>query len=206
MENNNKNIKIISVIALLISILGLSLGFAAYTNIINIIASADYVADPTTTAAKLSTEDDEVASGPITPTTDGGATADNASLTDNSISNIVVHFTNSGQSATYTFYGYNDSDFVSYLNSVVFGTKTCTPGVGATASYVQNACDDITMTIIAGGNSYTATNANINGHSLASQNSEVIQVKIEYAAGGDVADGDFTVDFGTSALTYSTDD
>ena len=52
----------------------------------------------------------------------------------------------------------------------------------------------------------TTTNSNITGHSLAIDAHETVTVKIEYASGGDTADGDFTVAFGDIALLYSSVD
>ena len=213
MENNNRYSRYLAVIALLISVVGVSLGFAAYSNTLQIKATADYTAPttPATPIAELSTDPNTPTPGTVTPTTDG-ATADPATLTDNSIENIKVHFTAPNQSATYSFYGVNPSEFASYLNSVVFGTKTCAPYSNpsnpnpGTASYVANACNDITMTIAAGSDDYVETNNAINGHTLASGASEVVTVTIEYIDGGAIADGDFTVDFGTAYLNYSTVD
>lgn len=208
MENNNRYTKYLAIFALLVSVVGLSLGFAAFTTTVSIRANADYSATNASSNYRggvLSTEPTLVTPGNVVPTIDG-ATAGTATLTDDTISNISVHFTEPGQSAEYSFYGYNDSEFVTYLNSVVFGTKTCTAGTGTNDTYVQAACNDIVMSIKAGDEEFTETETNVVDHALSSQTSEVIKVLIEYVAGGATADGDFTVDFGTSVLTYSTVD
>ena len=207
MVNNNRYSKYLAVIALLISVVGVSLGFAAYSNTLQIKAQADYVVDPDNTPdiAELSTDPnpDTPTPGTVTPTVDG-ATAEPANLTEDGIENISVHFTAPGQSATYSFYGVNPSEFAAYLKTVIFGDKTCTPGTGTTVAYAQNACNDITMTIGVGSDEFTETDNNVVGHTLASGSSEVINVTIEYIDGGATADGPFTVDFGTSTLNYST--
>ena len=208
MENNNRYSKYAAVIALLISVIGVSLGFAAYSNTVQIQAAAD-VRLPSVKVGELSVDPDEQQDGTVTPTTTGGATAEAADLTDEGIENIRVHFTAPGQSATYSFYGVNTSAFVAYLNSVVFGTKACSPsttGNPATASYVTDACNDIVMTISAGSDSWTETENNIDSHSVSSESNEPIAVTIEYLDGGNTADGDFDVDFGTSTITYGTVD
>lgn len=201
--DNNGYTKYLAVIALLISVVGVSLGFAAYSNTLTIRAQADYTPPQDQHAAELSTDPNTQTDGTVTPTTDG-ATADPATLDENGIQNISVHFTAPDQRATYTFYGVNSTAFVSYLKSVTFGSKTCTPGTGTTASYVTAACGDIVMNISAGSDDYTETTNNITNHSLASGSSETITVTIEYIDGGAVADGPFDVDFGTSSLYYST--
>jgi len=208
MENNNRYSKYLAVIALLISVVGVSLGFAAYTNTVNIQAAADVDYDNVPyDAGELSTNPTTQTDGPVTPTTEGGATAENASLNENGISNIKVHFTDVDQSATYTFYGLNSSPWTAFLNSVVFGTKTCTARTGTNQTYVDDACNDINMTITVGGVDFLDPgNTDINGHSVAAGNNEVIAVTIEYAAGGAVADGPFDVSFGTSTISYGSAD
>ena len=209
MENNNKYTKYLAIFALLVSVVGLSLGFAAFSTTVSIQAGAVYSstqASENYRGGVLSTVSNTVSEGNVTATTEGGATADTATLTEDTISNIVAHFTASGQSVEYSFYGFNDSEFPSYLNSVVFGTKSCTAGTGATDSYVQAACNDINMYITAGDEEFTETETNVVNHPVDSKQSEVIKVTIEYINGGATADGDFTVDFGTTVLTYSTVD
>ena len=205
MENNNRYSKYVAIIALLISVVGVSLGFAAYSNTVQIKARADVdYANPNYQGGVLSTDPDDVEEGTVTPTTTGGATADPANLTETGIENIHVYFTDTNQSATYSFYGINKSAWVSYLNSVTFGSKTCTPGTGTNADYVAEACNDIIMTISVSSDSYPETEADISGHELASGNSEPIAVTIEYLDGGNVADGPFEVNFGTSSLVYGS--
>ena len=208
MENNNRYSKYVAVIALLISVVGVSLGFAAYSNTVQIQAAADVTFVPVK-VGELSVDPDSQEDGSVTPTTTGGATAEAADLDESGIENIKVHFTATGQSATYSFYGVNTSAFTAYLNSVVFGTKACSPsttGNPATAAYVTEACNDIVMTISVGSDSWTETESVVDGHSLSSESNEPIAVTIEYLDGGNTADGDFDVDFGTSTITYGTVD
>ena len=208
MQNNNRYSKYVAIIALLISVVGVSLGFAAYSNTVQIKATADVIqSGPTPKPGVLSTDPDEQEDGPVTPTTTGGATAENATLTDDSIENIKVHFTAPGQSATYSFYAYNPTAFVAYLNSVVFGTKACAPatsGNPATASYVTDACNDITMSISVGADEFTETENSVDGFSMIAGGNKPVAVKIEYLENGAEADGDFDVDFGTSSITFGT--
>lgn len=207
MENNNRYSKYIAIIALLISVVGVSLGFAAFSNTVQIQAQADVRPDSSAyRGGVLSTDPNDVEEGTVTPTTSGGATAEAADLTETGIENIMVHFTAPNQSATYSFYGINKSEFLAYLNEVNFGSKSCTPGTGTTASYVTEACNDIVMTIAIGSDSWTETDNDINGHTIDSQANEPITVTIEYLEGGATADGDFDVDFGTSTIKYGTVD
>lgn len=207
MEKNNKTLKYLAIISLLVSVIGISLGFAAFSSTLRIVATADVSPSSTLySGGTLSINSNTVTTGNVTATTTGGATADVATLTESNIQNINAHFTEPGQTATYSFYSINGSEFNSYLNSIVFGTKTCTPASGTTAEYAQAACNDITMTVSAGSSSFTETNNNISSHAITSGSYEPIAVTITYAPDGAVADGDFSVNFGTTSLTYGTVD
>ena len=207
MENNDKFVRYVAIIALLIAVAGVSVGFAAFSNTVNIKATAQVTPDGGSyQGGTLSTDDDSVVPGNVVPTTTGGATGDTAVLGTDTIQNMKARFTAPGQSVKYSFYGYNNSDFVTYLNSVVFGAKSCTPGTGATSSYVSAACNGISMSIKVGSQTFTTDNTNVSGHSVNSGNSEAIEVTITYATGSTEADGPFDVDFGTTVLTYSTVD
>ena len=48
--------------------------------------------------------------------------------------------------------------------------------------------------------------ASITGHTLAKASGELVTVTLEYEAGADRADGDFTVAFGDITLNYSSVD
>ena len=215
MKNNNV-MKSLAVIALVVSVVGVSLGFAAYSNTLQIRAGADYTAPsvPVQAIVELSTASGTVTPGSVTPTVTGtGASAGNATLSATSIQNLSVHFTAPNQKAEYTFYAVNPSSFAAFLNSVTFGTKTCAPdntnSNPGTQAYVNNACNDIIMTVQVGtgaSNEFTETQASISSHSLAAGGNETVKVTIEYIDGGAIADGDFTVDFGTTTLGYSTVD
>lgn len=211
--DGNPNFKYYAVFALLISIICLSLGFAAYSSSLQIKAEAGvHYINPVSQSVAFSTYASHIVDGPVVASVSGGASADNAQLVDNEIRDINVHFTQPAQAATFTFYAINPSSFTYYLNSVVFGTKSCSPYSNpnnpnpGSASYVANACNDIVMIISVGEDDFVETENNIVGKSLASSSYKPIVVTVEYIGGGALADGDFTVSFGTSSLTYSTVD
>ena len=211
----NRNYKLISILALIIGVVGVSLGYAAFSSTLTINTAAEERPDGTKFNVDFSSATGSVATNPVVatlnPTGVTGFTAtdgviDNTS--DPTITNLKATFTEPGQTATYTFYARNIGEFVAYLNSIVFtGNKTCTPGSGTTASMVTAACDDITMTVQVG--SETATDsgvASITGHTLAINADEAIVVTISYVAGGDITDGDFDVTFPVVTLTYESAD
>lgn len=210
MRNNTGKYMIVA--ALLVSVVALSLGFAAYTSTLTISSSAA-VNGPGTNAFKVcfSKAANACTSGSVTPTlnpTTGGPTGANATINSatTTISGLKATFTAPGQTVTYSFKAYNSSSFVAYLNSVSLGAKTCTAKSGTSQSYVNAACNGISMSVKAGSATYNASNTNISSHSVASESAEDIIVTLTYAAGSSLADGDFDVAFGDTTLIYGTAD
>lgn len=216
-----RQVKTISLLALLVSVLGLSIGFAAFSQTLTIKSSAEVNPAGTDFNVIFSTRDDTISADPVTPAVTGtGATASNATIDTNSNSLIIkdLHavFTEPNQKAQYTFYTKNTGQYLAYLKSIAYGNvsgknepRVCTPKEttgpnAANDSLVQAACDDIRVTVSVGGTLYTESVASITGHSVATDASEEIIVTIEYLAGGDTADGPFDVAFGDITIAYSS--
>lgn len=224
-----RSTKIIAIIALLVGVVGLSLGFAAMSNTLTIKSGAtvtpdtsafnvDFssVAAPATLAANdisATISADDIAAG-VTAT---DATIDNAN--DPVIQNLHATFTKPNQSVSYTFYAYNIGKYEAFLRSITFmnvtgesSTRTCTPGEDSqgnttNATQVAAACDDISVSVKVNNEAaVTGTKDDYSSHSLAINASEPIVVTITYAENGDVADGPFTVNFGDIKLLYSSID
>ena len=204
MRDTNKT-KIIIIIALLISVATLSLGFAAFSSTLTIKSSASVKPNSSTFNVSLSTSGTAVQTGSVTPTTTG-ATGEAATLTASTISGLKANFTAPGQSVKYSFYAYNAGSFNGYLNSVSIGSKTCTAASGTNQTYVNSACNGISISVKVGTNTYNSSNTNISSHTLNKGASEAVEVTISYAANAAVADGDFSVSFGDTVLTYGSAD
>ena len=215
----NRGSKIVAVVALCVAVVGVTLGFAAFSNTLNIKSSATVNPSGDTFNIDFSSSADEVVDGAVTPTSNpssvvaGEATINNGG-SNPEISGLTATFTEPGQSATYTFYVHNIGEYDAFLKSITYNNaasgstfRTCTAGSSTTDELVQAACDDITVSVKVGSDAeVTTTSSGITGHELAIDANETVVVEIEYAAGGDRADGDFTVAFGDIALLYSTVD
>ena len=212
--NYNKGYKIMAVIALVLGILGVTLGYAAFSNTLTISSSASVKPDASGFNVDFSSSSSAVATNDITPTlnkTVTGFTATDAEIDNTSdpvISNLSATFTEPGQSATYTFYAYNAGNYLAYLNSIVFsGSKTCTAKTGTTQSLVDTACTGIELSVKVGSESATTTSvASLTGHTLATSTAEEIVVTISYKADSGQADGDFDVTLPDVVLTYDSVD
>lgn len=202
---NSNGTKYVIIMALLVSVVALSLGFAALTNTLTIKSSA--TVGPGTFQVDLSTSKTASTQASVTPTTTGGATGANASMTTTTLSGLAATFTAPGQSVVYTLAAYNSGQFLAYLNEIQIGSKTCTPGTNTTSSYVTAACNGISISVKVGSDSaVTVTDNDIDSHSLAKAAGEDVVVTISYASGSAVADGDFTVAFGDVKLIYGSVD
>ncbi len=214
----NRNAQVIAIVALVVAVLGLSVGFASFSNVLNIQSSANVKPDSSTLNVDFSSSIDSVTVAEITPTATPNSIVTTNATIDNSadptISNLSATFTEPGQSAVYKFYAYNAGELNAYLKSIVYAnvagsnaTKVCTAKEGTTDALVQKACENILVKVKVGNELETATGkASITGHSLAKKTGEMVTVTLEYAAGAERTDGDFSVAFGNITLNYSSAD
>lgn len=213
----DRSSKVIAVVALLVAVIGLSVGFASFSSTLTISSSANVTPNSDTFKVVFSSNGTilttEAVIGDVTGT---GASATNATInndTNPTISGLAANFTEPGQKVVYTFYAHNSGEYDAFLKSVTYAnvtgkseSKVCTAGSGTTETLVTNACDDISVKVNVGTTNTTASTADITGHSLLKGAFEQVTVTIEYAADGDRADGDFSVAFGDISLVYSSVD
>lgn len=206
MEKNNSS-KIIAIIALVVAVIGLSIGFAAFTTSLTINAKADVTVDQTKFKIQFSTDDGSITPGQVTPSV-SGATADKATIAQTTISGINVHFTADSQSATYSFYVYNDSPYTAYLTGVTFANANpqCSYKTEADGNQelLTAACRQIQTTVTAHSGSWTASDAAITGKSLEPNTGAEITVKVESKAGATAVDSAYDATIGNITLNYST--
>lgn len=225
----DRSSKIIAVVALLVGVVGLSLGFAAFSNTLTISSGATVRPDATTFNVDFSSTKDTLATEAIEPTTTpSGLTASNGAINntgDPTITNLSVEFSAPGQSATYTFFARNEGEYDAFLNSIAFANaagadsyKKCEAtandegNVTANADLVAAACNAISLSVKVGTEAATKQSvADIDNHTLAKGVGEEIVVVIDYAAtvdGDDSAraDGPFKVTFGDITLAYGSVD
>lgn len=207
MENNNKdrekNTRRIIIIIILLLLLALAFGFAAFSKSVNIINDKDRGNYVVYRGGVLSINPNRPENGIVKPTAIGGVEAEEATLTENGIININVHFTKTGQSATYSFFGVNNTKNPAYLNSVIFADKYCTPLGETTQEEADKACDGIVMNISVKNDTFDHTIGLIDDHVLKGESNEPIAVTIKYLKDSYITTSGFAVDFGISTITYS---
>ena len=213
MGYGRRNTTLILIITL-VSVLGLSIAFAAFSSSLTVKGNATITPDSGNFKVVFSSSSTSLSTTNVSVTKTGNATAGTPTI-DNSenptIKNLSASFTAPGEKVEYTFYARNEGSYDAYLSSVVFNNikgktsfKECVAGTGTTSSLVSAACNGIKVTTTVLSTSYTDTTLNITNHVLKKSNSEVVKVTIEYASGSSVADGPFTINFGKIYLTYGS--
>jgi hypothetical protein len=232
----DRSSKIISIMALLIAVLGLTIGFASFSNQLDISTDANVTTDPNEFSVDFSSSSTEIStlltSSNITLSNNATGNTnkvviDNSSNSNPKISNLTANFTAPGQSVTYTFYAVNTGLYDAFLKSIDaepvsdnnYVVCTATDSSEADATLIKNACNTITVainvsqekpiTLSTSGKS--GDNQSITNHKLSYTNNQIgdadkITVTITYGSDAQRVDGDFDVKFGTISLIYSSVD
>ncbi len=193
-----RGIKILAVVALLVSVIGLSIAYAAY--------SATLVVSGTVTAKKSAdawnvhfTATDGTST--LTPTLSGNATVGTAAtLSDTSISAFNINFYAPGDSVTYEFKVNNDGAVDAVLSTITKGTLTCAPKANGTATQTEadNLCNDLTMSLTKSTGSDITT-----GTTLTSGASETYKLNVTWKSESTVSiSDDIVVTIGQSSFVY----
>lgn len=212
----DRSSKIIAIIALVVAVAGVSLGFAAFSQNLVITPTANVKGDESKFNVQFSTNQNEAATGSVSATLNpddssiDGFTASSATLAATTVTDLKATFVNGKgkQTATYNFFVYNGGELDAYLKKVTFSKEkpTCSATAGenqATDSLVQAACNDVTLKITVDGTEYTTTDEAISNKVLSSSTGKAVTVVLEYDDTNPV-DGDFDVDFGSITLNYSS--
>lgn len=217
MEKNRTG-QIIAIFALVVGIVGLSIGFAAFSNVLKIQSSATVKPSSDTLNVDFSSSNTEVLTNEIVPVASPTSLVYTNGQIDNTndptISNLSAIFTEPGQKVVYDFFAFNAGQLDAYLKSIVYSNvadktanKVCTAVEGTTDELVQKACNGISVKVKVGSEAETSSGiASISNHVLAKAKSEKVTVTLEYAQDAERVDGDFTVSFGDITLNYSSAD
>ena len=222
-----RNNKGITIAALIVAIIGLSIGFAAFSNTLTIRSTASV--NPSdenfqVKFSKVSSADQTGLSYPIAAVdVSTGATGGNAIIDGDNpllLKDLKANFTAPGQSVSYQLYIRNTGQYTAYLTNINFknvsghnDVKLCY-GDQATQSLITSACNDMNVSVRIGGSvngtTYTSNNNNISNTSLAPGDSTEVYVTITYADNTPNAnhyvDGPMYVEFGDIMIEYRSVD
>lgn len=205
MERSRKAQKSILIVLLLV-VVGLSIGFAAFTSNLKIKSSATVTPNPNTFKVVFSASDTESKAGDVKG---DGIYGKNATFAKDAkeLTGLKADFTAVGQEATWEVYSFNDGEFDAFLNSVTLGTITCEAKDGTSTDMVANVVMKLSVAITDENGettTYDATTANVSSHILSKGKAEKVVVSLEYVSGK--VDGDFTVDVSEIILGYDSVD
>jgi len=163
--------KILAVVALVVAVAGLSVGFAAFSSKLTIESSAVVIPEdnmrvifsnvngaPTDTtiagtmnAAMEAASTRLAAAGVTAPNLPAAANAtiDNTNLKAPKITNLKATFTAPGQSVSYSFFVYNEMNYEAFLKSITFDTSkySCQPGTNTDTTTASNVCKSIKVEV-----------------------------------------------------------
>ena len=211
-----RGFKIIAIIALVIAVAGVSIGFAAFSKDLTINVAG------TVTPEDLFTIQFSDATGAITTGAISTATGTTSGVTGSAtitggsiISNVTANFKKPGDTAVFKFYVTNTSAYTAYLKSITLSATeaSCAASGEADISTVTNgaaACADMSLSVNVGGSTagFGAETSISDSNSIAAKNgstysSMLVTLTLTYG-GSSYVDGGITVDFGSILLGYST--
>lgn len=214
----NKITKNISIIAILVAFIGLSIGFAAYSGTLK-IEHRPSVPNSKNFKVRFSSNDIVTIEGVVSSTSSKGAKAEQAVINNDNtevihkcesavvlprITGLNAIFTKPGQNVVYKFYIRNDGEFNAYLKSIVFDKKYCKLSNGINNKETKNACDDINIKINIDGMEYNKTDDMIINQSIKPGTSVPISVEINYDKNSKFSfKQNLEVYFGEISLIYS---
>ena len=208
MEHNRKQ-KLLMIVALIVGIASLSIGFAAFSTTLNISSSASVLPNSAEFSVMFSADANALVTREVVPSENeynlivtNGVINNSSSPT---ISGLSVTFTEPGQSVSFQVYVRNEGKYTAYLNGVrELGGKVCKGEDGTTESLVQSTCYDISRTIVIAW--LGRVDGEVTNYPLEPGESTLLTILFEYSSMGARADGPFTMSFPNIALVYSTID
>ncbi len=188
--------KVIAIVALLIAVVGLTIGYAAYSDTLKIDGSANV--DPAEWDVHFALKSGDKLTASIV----GDAIENtNPTLASTTISGFDVTLKAPGDSATYDFYVKNTGTLDATLTAFTMGSISCSPNTNssATSEEATKLCGELKYTLTyADGNSITT------GSTLVKNtgSSELI-LKLEWPSTSTLkVSDDIKVTIGTTSLVY----
>lgn len=185
--------KVIAIVALLIAVVGLTVGYAAYSSTLTINGTA--TVDPASWKVNFGYKTGDS----LTGTTTGHATETTApTLKDTTISGFDVTLKAPGDSVTYNFLIKNSGTLNARLANFTMGTLTCAPNASGSISQedATELCGELKYTLTYADDSTITT-----GTPLNSNDSKELKLEWPSASTLSVSD-DVKVTIGTTTFVY----
>ena len=187
--------KVIAIVALLIAVVGLTVGYAAYSSTLTINGTANV--DPASWKVNFGYKTGDSLTGTI----NGHATENTApTLADTTISGFDVTLKAPGDSVTYNFLIKNSGTLNARLSNFTMGTLTCAPNEGSNISQedATKLCGELKYTLTYADDSTITT-----GTTLNSNASKELNLKLEWPSASTLSvSDDVKVTIGTTTFVY----
>lgn len=187
--------KIIAIVALLIAVVGLTVGYAAYSSTLTINGTA--TVDPASWKVNFGYKTGDSLTGTIK----GHATETTApTLADTTISGFDVTLKAPGDSVTYNFLIKNSGTLNAKLANFTMGTLTCAPNDGSSISQedATKLCGELKYTLAYADGSTITT-----GTTLNANDSKELELKLEWPSASTLSvSDDVKVTIGTTTFVY----
>lgn len=187
--------KIIAIVALLIAVVGLTVGYAAYSSTLTINGTANV--DPASWKVNFGYK----TGNSLTGTIKGHATETTApTLADTTISGFDVTLKAPGDSVTYNFLIKNSGTLNAKLANFTMGTLTCAPNASSSISPedATKLCGELKYTLTYADDSTITT-----GTPLNSNDSKELKLKLEWPSASTLSvSDDVKVTIGETTFVY----
>ena len=206
----NRDSKLIAIVALVVAIVGLGIGFAAFTTNLTIDSSAKVT--PSASAFKVKFKTGTLS---CTTHTGSGSATKTGTLADTSISGVEISLTKPGDSVTCTATITVEGDYEAYLTAINTNKLAC-KGAGSTLGALgSSACSAIKATFSVGSATATATTSSSSNAATLGESFKIskagntfgthtFSLKVEYLSSGTPTDESLTITIPTTTLVYET--
>lgn len=194
MNGKDRGLKVAVVAALVISVIAIGIGFAAFTETLSINGNA------TVQTSSWKVKFTDLSTG-ITAGTASITTAPTINTNDTTISTYDVKLAKPGDSVTYTFKVANTGTYDAKLTSVTIPTPTCTGSGDNAETDATNVCKHVTYSLTYSDGGTIAVN-----DALAKGTSKEMKLVLSYDThnvAADLPSGDVTISNLGISLVYS---
>ena len=191
----DRGYKIIAMVALLMSVVGLSIAYAGYTATLKVEGATATAAS----AWKVIWKDLDAGTFTGYATNEGKSIAIDS--TNQAISGSLGTIKAPGDTIKYTWKAANDGEIDASITGVVVGALSCAPASGSNATQAQatELCSKLSIAFTYDGQALTTSTTG----DLLKETSKPVTMTLTYAAGDAVTlDGDVLVTIGKTAITY----
>ena len=207
--------KILILAILFIAVIGLSIGFAAYSSSLNIESRANVNGNPSDYKLVFANNYDinNLDYGYVLPSVNsqygGRGTINNTDTPV--ISGLTATFDDNGESVSYRVYIVNIGHYTAYIKNINFVPvnstfNECSAVLGTSSSDVVTACPYVYMSVNLDGNIFSSNSSlsNSMNYSIEPNGYKEMTITLTYAENGYKPNGDFKVRFGSIELISST--